>query len=303
MLKFHFFHFTLLFLALCPQKKTFLKILASHGPLRPELLPPSQESPPDRGRGEAAAGARVGAVGGKSLEPICQLAEQPGEGWIFLMDFPSIFCVIFYCRYINMSWFWRYMTYDLAFFFFSMYNSDQFWLTSQDLGRVHSPLRRESSCSVSSDDWAGGLRSCASGSSSSGFSGFKGKGKGTKGSKGSKGSKGKGGLKSFDGSSDSDLSSCQLLVGVTTSLEVPLSVLRSSWKAAVAEASSAQIEVDASRRDGFGRLIIVGSWRQSLLAYQCLMELFGKASSPEETSATPETSRRPRVWRGKLSKV
>ena len=77
-------------------------------------------------------------------------------------------------------------------------------------------------------------------------------------------------------------------VAVTTSLEVPLKALRSSWKAAVAAASSAEIEVDASRRDGFGRLTIVGSWKQNLMAYQCLLPLFF------------ELRRAPRIWRGKL---
>lgn len=163
-------------------------------------------------------------------------------------------------------------------------------------------LRRESSCSISgTDDWAGGLRSCASESSSleSNFE-FR-KGKGGKG-------KGKGKMKGWisrEGSISTE--SAEVIGGsLTTSLELPLSVLRSSWKAAVAEASSAHIEVDASRRDGFGRLIIVGSWKQSLLAYQCLMPLFFNSKDPrvEDVGFVPsdsQVSQGSRIWRGKMA--
>eukprot|EP00434_Breviolum_minutum_P004618 symbB.v1.2.004069.t4/scaffold229.1/size262426/12 len=145
------------------------------------------------------------------------------------------------------------------------------------IGREVDKLRRESSCSISgTDDWAGGLRSCASESSSLESNFEVRKGKGGKG-------KGKGKMKGWIISREGSISteSASVIGGsLTTSLELPLSVLRSSWKAAVAEASSAHIEVDASRRDGFGRLIIVGSWKQSLLAYQCLMPLFFNSKDP-----------------------
>ena len=166
-------------------------------------------------------------------------------------------------------------------------------------------LRRESSCSISgTDDWAGGLRSCASESSSleSNFE-FR-KGKGGKG-------KGKGKMKGWMISREGSISTeSDSVIGgsLTTSLELPLSVLRSSWKAAVAEASSAHIEVDASRRDGFGRLTIVGSWKQSLLAYQCLMPLFfnSKAGPRVEdvevwNNSDSQVSQRSRIWRGKMA--
>eukprot|EP00435_Cladocopium_sp_Y103_P015862 s1357_g3.t3 len=142
-------------------------------------------------------------------------------------------------------------------------------------------LRRESSCSVSSDGWVGGLRSCASDpsdlSSLSGKGKGKGKGKVAKGWHHPPNQAGSFADSSVSSESENDVKS-QLTSEklVTTSLEVPLSFLRSSWKSAVSEASTARIEVDASRREGFGRLIMVGSWRQSLLAYQCLMKLFGQ---------------------------
>ncbi|CAK9036110.1 Endo/exonuclease/phosphatase domain-containing protein [Durusdinium trenchii] len=151
--------------------------------------------------------------------------------------------------------------------------------------KVEMGLRRESSCSISSSEWAGGLRSRASENSSNGSgSSIKGKGKGK-------------GKRPLHQDSESDSEIVELSAVVTTSLEVPLRVLRSSWKAPVAEASTARIEVDASRRDGFGRITIVGSWRQSFLAYQCLMELFHRASNHASQSFNAKPG--PRVWRGK----
>ena len=134
---------------------------------------------------------------------------------------------------------------------------------------------RSRSPSISSSEWAGGLRSCASEVSSV----SKGKGKG----------RGKG-RASETSASESEAFEAPTAVAVTTSLEVPLKALRSSWKAAVASASSAEIEVDASRRDGFGRITIVGRWRQNLMAYQCLLPLFFEMRSTG-----------PRIWRSKKS--
>lgn len=170
------------------------------------------------------------------------------------------------------------------------------------IGREVDKLRRESSCSISgTDDWAGGLRSCASESSSLESNFEVRKGKGGKG-------KGKGKMKGWILSREGSISteSASVIGGsLTTSLELPLSVLRSSWKAAVAEASSAHIEVDASRRDGFGRLIIVGSWKQSLLAYQCLMPLFFNSKDPRveevEVPSDSQVSQGSRIWRGKMA--
>ena len=153
-------------------------------------------------------------------------------------------------------------------------------------------LRRESSCSISASseensEWAGGLRSCASESSSEPRKG-KGKGKG----------KGKVWLERAESESDSEMTEHE--GAVTTSLEVPLRVLRTSWKAPLAASSTARIEVDASRRDGFGRITIIGSWRQSLLAYQCLMQLFHKVCNNEALMPPgPQNPQGPRVWRTK----
>eukprot|EP00439_Symbiodinium_sp_Y106_P022894 s5293_g2.t2 len=76
--------------------------------------------------------------------------------------------------------------------------------------------------------------------------------------------------------------------------KVPLRVLRRPWRGPVAEASVAQVEVDACRREGYGRVTITGGWWQSLAAYQCLIKLF----STLDTSAEPARDA-VRIWRSK----
>ncbi|CAJ1439246.1 unnamed protein product [Effrenium voratum] len=143
---------------------------------------------------------------------------------------------------------------------------------------AHAPAHSANSgnSGSSGSSWAGGLRSCASGSSRS-SSNVKGKGKGK-------------GWNRVESESECEMGA----VTVTTSLEVPLKVLRLSWRQAVSAVSAARIEVDASRRDGYGRITIVGTWHHSLLAYQCLMRRFYKTDL--------NVSGAPRIWRGKAAK-